>query len=128
MRTNGHSAFILHSFSERGLWCVLIPAFPNFHGQGSHSAFMISLSTWSSSVQLLSHVRLFAILWTAAHQASLSVTNSRSLLKLMAITLVIPSNHLTLCRPLLLLPSYFPSIWVFPKIESVLLTFSPPFS
>ena len=51
--------------------------------------------------------------WTAAHQASLSITNSRSLLKLMSIALVMPSNHLNLCRPLLLPPSVFPSIRVF---------------
>ena len=57
--------------------------------------------------------------WTAAHQASLSVTNSRSLLKLMSIELVIPSNHLIFCRPFLLLPSIFPSIKGFPN-ESVL--------
>ena len=57
--------------------------------------------------------------WTSAHQASLSVTNSRSLLKLMSIASVMPSNHLILCRPLLLLPSIFPSIRVFSK-ESVL--------
>ena len=61
----------------------------------------------------------FATPWTAAHQASLSITNSRSLLKLMSIELVMPSNHLTLCRPLLLLPSIFPSIRVFSN-ESVL--------
>ena len=57
--------------------------------------------------------------WTAAHQASLSITNSRSLLKLMSIELVMRSNHLILCRPLLLPPSIFPSIRVFPN-ESVL--------
>ena len=57
-----------------------------------------------------SHVRLFVIPWTAACQASLSITNSRSLLKLMSIELVMPSNHLVLCHPLLLLPSVFPSI------------------
>ena len=57
--------------------------------------------------------------WTAAHQASLSITNSRSLLKLMSIESLMPSNHLILCRPLLLLPSIFPSIRVFSK-ESVL--------
>ena len=65
------------------------------------------------SVQLLSHVRLFATPWTPAHQASLSITNSWSLLKLMSIESVIPSNHLVLCRPLFLLPSIFPSIRVF---------------
>ena len=72
-----------------------------------------------SSVQLLSHVRLFVAIWTAALQASLSITNSQSLLKLMSIVSVMPSNHLILCRPLLLLPSAFPSIRDFSK-ESVL--------
>ena len=64
-------------------------------------------------VQLLSRVWLFATPWTAAHQASLSFTISWSLLKLMSIELVMPSNHLILCCPLLLLPSIFPSIRVF---------------
>ena len=72
-----------------------------------------------SSVQSLSHVRLFVTPWTAARQASLSITNSRSLLKLMSFKLVRPSNHLILCRPLLLPPSFFPSIRVFSN-ESVL--------
>ena len=65
------------------------------------------------SVQSLSRVWLFAAPWTAAHQASLSITNSRSSPKPMSMELVIPSNHLILCRPLLLLPSVFPSIRVF---------------
>ena len=68
------------------------------------------------SVQLLSHVQLFGLLqtpWTAACQASLSIANSWSLLKLMSIESVMPSNHLILCHPLLLLPSIFPSIRVF---------------
>ena len=64
-------------------------------------------------VQLLSHVQLFATPWTAAHQASLSINNLRSLLRLMSIELMMPSNHLILCCPLLLLPSIFPSIRVF---------------
>ena len=68
-----------------------------------------------SSVQLLSHVQLFVTPWTAARQASLSFTNSWSLLKLMSIELVMPSNHLIFCRPIFLLPSIFPSIWVFPN-------------
>ena len=72
-----------------------------------------------SSVQLLSHVQLFVTPWTAARQASVSITNSRSLLKLMSIESVLPSNHLILCRPLLLPPSIFPSIRGFPN-ESVL--------
>ena len=62
---------------------------------------------------MLSHVQLFAIPWTAAHQDSLSITNSRSLLKLMSIESVMPSNHLILSYPLLLPPSIFPSIRVF---------------
>ena len=66
-----------------------------------------------SLVQLLSHVRFFVTPWTAALQASLSITNSRSLLKLMSIKSVMPSNHLILCCSLLLLPSIFPSIRVF---------------
>ena len=73
-----------------------------------------------SSVQSLSHVWLFASPWTAKHQASLSITNFRSLLKLMCIESVKPSNRLILCHPLLLPPSIFPSIRVFSK-ESVLL-------
>ena len=68
---------------------------------------------WCSSVQSLSHIQLFATSWTAARQASLSITNSWSSCKPMSIRLVMPSNHLFLCRPLLLLPSIFPSIRVF---------------
>ena len=88
-----------------------------------------------SSVQLLSRVRLFASLWTAAHQASLSITNSWNLLRLMSIESVMPSNHLILCRPFLLLPSIFPNIRVFssesalrirwPKYWSFSFTISP---
>ena len=70
-------------------------------------------------VQLLSRVQLFATSWTAAHQASLSFTISRSLLKLMSIESAMPSNHLILCRPLLLPSSVFPSIRIFSN-ESVL--------
>ena len=72
-----------------------------------------------SSVPSLSHVRLFATPWTAAHQASLSINNSWSLPKLMPIELVITSSHLILCRPLLLPPSIFPSIRGFSN-ESIL--------
>ena len=66
-----------------------------------------------SSVQSLSQVQLFATPWTAACQTYLSITNSQSLLKLMSIELVMPSNHLILCLPLLLLPSIFRSIRIF---------------
>ena len=71
------------------------------------------LKTWLSSVQSLSHVRLFVTPWIAARQASLSITNSQSSLKLTSIKLVMPSSHLILCRPLLLLPPIPPSIRVF---------------
>ena len=90
----------------------------------------------NSSVQSLSCVQLFVTPWTAARQASLSITNSQSLPKLMSIELVMPSNYLILCHPLLLLPSIFPSIRVFsnesvlcirwPKYWSFSFSFSPP--
>ena len=67
-------------------------------------------------VHSLSHVRLFVTPWTAAHQASLSITNSQSLPKPMSIESVMPSNHLILCHPLLLLSSIFPSIKVFSNL------------
>ena len=70
-------------------------------------------STIRQSVQPLSRVQLSATPWTAAHQVSLSTTNSQNLLKLMSIESVMPSNHLILCHPLLFLPSVFPSIRVF---------------
>ena len=79
-----------------------------------------------SSVQSLGCVQLFATPWTAAHLASLSITNSHILHKLMSIELVMPSNHLIICCPLLLLPSIFPSIRVFSH-ESVLHTRWPKY-
>ena len=84
----------------------------------SFSSVASSLSQFSS-VQLLSRLQLFATPRTAACQASLSITNSWSLLKLMSVESVMPSNHLVLCRPLLFLPAIFPSIRVFSN-ESVL--------
>ena len=82
--------------------------------------YLFYLRIWEfSSVQLLSRVQLLVTPRTAACQASLSITNTRSLLKLMSIEWVMPSSHLILCRPLLLLPSTCPSIRVFSK-ESVL--------
>ena len=83
------------------------------------SRFSHSSVVQFNSVQLLSHVQLFVTPWTAAHQASLSITNSQSLLKLLSIELVMPSNHLNLCGPLFLPPSIFPSIRVFSN-ESIL--------
>ena len=79
-----------------------------------------------SSVQLLSHVRLFVNPWTAARLASLSITTSQSLPKLISVESVMPSNHFMLCHPLLLLPSILPSIRVFSN-ESVLCIWWPKY-
>ena len=78
-----------------------------------------SVSMFYCSVQSLGRVRLFATPWTTACQASLSITNSQSLLKLMFTKSVMPSSHLILCHPLLLLPSIFPSISVFSNESSL---------
>ena len=103
---------------ERDFWCL----FFSYKGQSYH--FRVPPAgphlTWITSlVQSLSHIQLFLTPLTATHQASLSFTISQSLLKLMSIESVMPSNHLILCHPLLLLPSIFPSIRVFFN-ESVL--------
>ena len=92
--------FLARGASQRGL--LLVPLQVRVGERGA-------LCTWL----LLSHRQLFMTLWTAAHQASLSFTIPQSLLKLMSIESVMPSNHLILCHPLLLLPSIFPSIRVF---------------
>ena len=81
-----------------------------------------------NSVQSLSHVRPFATPWTTAHQASLSITSSQSLLKLMSVESVMPSNHLILCCPLLLLPSVFPSIRVFSNESALPIRWSKDWS
>ena len=94
-------------------WCfpVLWPllSFPNCR----HN----ECSTLTASVQLLSYIQLFVTPWTAARQASLSITNSQSLLKLIPIKSMMPSNHLILCYPLLLLPSTFPASGSFPTSQ-----------
>ena len=105
------------SLCGRGVWgrmdtCVFMSPFAVYLKQ------LQQYSSVMSSVQWLSHVRLFVTAWTAARQASLFITNSQSLFKLMSISTVMPSNHLILCHPLLL-PSIFPSIKVFSN-ESVL--------
>ena len=86
-------------------------------GSSTHGIFQARVLEWGaiafSSIQSLSHVRLFETPWTAAYQASQSITNSQRLLNLISIESVMPSNHLILCRPHLLLPSVFPSIRVF---------------
>ena len=88
-----------------------VPKFPKDNMLFSLSLFLLSVQF--SSVQLLSHVLLFAIPWIAACQASLSITISQNLLRLMSIESMMPSSHLILGRPLLLLPSIPPSIRVF---------------
>ena len=96
-----HSSFSLCPWDGHGKhWILRVHPHP------------VTDSSKFSSVQLLSHVQLLATPWTTAHQASLSITNSWSLLKLMSIKLVMLSNHLIFCCPLLL-PSIFPSIRVF---------------
>ena len=97
---------------DKGAWQATAP--------GVAEPDMTEQLTQNSSVQLLSRVRLFATLWTAARQASLSITNSLSLLKLMCTELVMPSNHLILCHSLIFPPSMFPSLRVFSS-ESVVL-------
>ena len=87
--------------------------FPGIEDVPRSSITVLKGRSFSQSVQLLSHVRLFVTPWTAACQASLSITNSQSLLKLMSIESVMPSNHLIVCCPFLLLPSIFPSVRVF---------------
>ena len=107
----GHA---LHSESDTGLR----PPHRMHSWQQYHGSSFARLSTFSS-VQSHRGVRLFVIPWTIARQASLSITNSQSLLKLMLVELVMPHNHLIFCCPLLFLPSIFPSIRVFSN-ESVL--------
>ena len=95
-------------------WIILKAYLPQKHFTSSkYSRQYIYFFYKFSSVQLLSHVQLFATPWIAAHQASLSITNSRSLPKLMSIESVMPSSHLILCCPLLLLPPTPPRIRVF---------------
>ena len=128
-----HVSFWIMVFSEYvpisgvvGSYGRFIPSFFLKQGQLLRGKAEKILEVWEwrsrghfSSVQLLSRVWLFVTPWSAACQASLSITNSQSLLKLMSIESVMPSNHLILCHPLLLLPSIFPSIRVFSN-ESVL--------
>ena len=99
----------------------LTPIHPFIYCYSSNGTFSFSLQF--SLVQSLSLVWLYATPWTTVHQASLSITNSQSLLKLMSIKSVMPSNHLVLCHPLLLPPSVFPRIRIFSN-ESVLIRWS----
>ena len=108
----------IHTYIQEILTCYLSGTCDNKENCGLKK-YSQSNSWQSSSVQSLSHVWLFATPWTRACQASLSITNSRSLFKLISIESVMPSNHLILCRPLRLLPSIFPSNRVFSN-DSVL--------
>ena len=107
--SRGYGFSSSHGLMWDVLWILLVSVEDIAHKEGS---------VQFSSVQL-SRVWLFTIPWTAARQASLPIANSQSLLKLISIESVMPSNHLILCHPLLLLPSHFPSIKVFSN-ESVL--------
>ena len=105
---------VLVSFSVIGYFpIILLPLISSLVHSWSENTLSVS------SVQLLSWVWLFETPWTAAHQATLSITNSLSLLKLSSIESVMPSNHLILCHPLFLLPSIFPSVRVFSNVSSL---------
>ena len=110
-------------------WCVSLKYFLKYIiciSQNYEISWVRLVSDQIRSNQLLSHVRLFATPWIAAHQASLSITNSQGSPKPMSIVLVMPSNHLILHRPLLLQPSIFPNIRVFSN-ESALRIRSPKY-
>ena len=114
-----HVQVLCHSSLSRPIFHIRQSALRKQAASSSPSWMICNTQPPTQSVQLLSCVRLFATPWTAACQASLSITNSRSLLKLMSVESLMPSNHLILCHPLLLLLSIFPSIRVFSS-ESVL--------
>ena len=124
MEAAGRRPMRTGALGGRGLEQEKVGAFPSFPPQGTYWLKRQELCSLPSrnglvAFQSLSRVRLFATPWTAARQASVSITNSRSLLKPMSIESVMPSNHLILCHPLLLSPSIFPSIRIFSS-ESVL--------
>ena len=109
-------ACALEPASQGRLLMIFEVEAPNSQDLSADCAIYLELETNSVVVPLLSRVRLFATPWTAARQASLSITNSRSLLKLMSIESVMPSSHLILCRPLLLLPPIPPSVRDFSNV------------
>ena len=109
--TRQDSRALLHPTFLCGGWEIYAGRAPGEHEAHLMCFFPFSQGSCTAySVQSLSRVRLSATSWTTARQASLSITSSQSLLKLMSIESVVPSNHLILCRPLLLQPSIFPSI------------------
>ena len=97
--------------------CVCLYIYTNTSTTQRYGSVCVCVCVYVSSVQSLSHVRLFATPWMAAHQASLSITNSWRFLKYTSIESVMPSSHLILCCPLLLPPSILPSIRVFPMSQ-----------
>ena len=121
-RTTAYQAPPSMGFSRQEYWSGVPFSFISLHSFGSYlcpSEKFCNILHKTLVVQLLSHVQLFVISWSAAHLASLSFTLSQSLLKLMSIESVMPSNHFILCRPFLLLPSIFPSIRVFSNEQSL---------
>ena len=105
---------------DSGLKCIILPTKIQIVKAMVFPAVMYRYESWTfSSVQSLSRVQFFVTPWIAAHQASLSITNSRSSLRLTSIELVMPSSHLILCRPLLLLPPIPPSISLFQWVNSL---------
>ena len=108
-----HSLHLPYYFKANQIHQIISSVNISAHISKRNHHNILILSLYFSLVHLLSHVQLFATPWTAARQASLSITNSQSLLKVMSIKSVVPSNHLILCRPLLLMPPIFPSIRVF---------------
>ena len=124
---NKHDIFWIQFYTNKKVQCKTVLTFEtklSCTDDAEQHPWLYPLHT--SSVQLLSRIRLFATPWTAAPQASLSITNSRSPPKPMSIESVMSSNHLILCRPLLLLPSIFPSIRVFSN-ESALCIRGPKY-
>ena len=117
---------ILFSWALESLW--MVTAAMKLKDACSLEEKLWPTSVQFSSVQSLSHVRLCVTPWIAGHQASLSITNSQSSLRLMSIESVMPSNHLILCYPLLLLPSNFPSIRVFSNEMALHIRWSFSFS
>ena len=110
-------SMLCDSLDGRGVWermdMCMYGWVPSLFTWNYRTLFLVGYSVQFSSVQLLSRVQFFVTPWIAAHQASLSITNSQSSLKLMSIESVMPSNHLILCCPLLLLPPIPPTIRVF---------------
>ena len=117
--------FLLASIDDH---CVNTLAFKSVISNSVFPSTLTRRYHFISSVYLLRCVRLFVTPWSAAHQAFLSITNSQSPLKLMSVEPVMPSNHLILCRPLLLLPSIFPSIRAFSNEVSSLHQVAKSFS